>query len=232
MTDLRSNSVPNPVLVALDTPDLDRARSMAQTLAPHVGGFKVGLELWCAQGPRVVEAIGAEKVFLDLKLHDIPNTVAGAARAAARLGVMILNVHCLGGRAMMQAALEATREVSPQTKLIGVTVLTSHDAQDLHDIGVRDAPQDEVRRLAMLAREAGLDGVVCSPQEIALVRQECGEGFLIVTPGVRPVGAAVGDQKRVMTPQEALSAGADWLVGGRPITGASDMVAAARGFVK
>jgi orotidine-5'-phosphate decarboxylase len=218
---------PSPVLVALDVSSQDEALQLAQRLRPHVGGFKVGLELFCSTGPSVVEAIGADNVFLDLKFHDIPNTVAGAARAAARLGVMIFNVHCLGGVEMMRAGAEAARAINPNTKVIGVTILTSHDAAQLKQIGLGEEPAAAVPRLAALAREAGLDGVVCSPQEIEAVRRECGPDFLLVTPGVRPAGAELGDQKRVMTPQQALQAGANWLVVGRPITAAADPVRAA-----
>jgi len=218
---------PPPVFVALDVPTKAEALQLAQLLKPHVGGLKIGLELFCSAGPTIVEEIGAPSVFLDLKFHDIPNTVAGASRAAARLGVKIFNVHCLGGLEMMKAGADAAREINGDTKIIGVTILTSHDAAQLGRIGLDEEPATAVRRLALLAREAGLDGVVCSPQEIEAVRQECGPDFLLVTPGVRPAGAALGDQKRVMTPQQALQAGADWLVVGRPITAAADPVAAA-----
>lgn len=218
----------NPILVALDVPAVDAARDLAQALRGHVGGFKVGLELFSAAGPGIVEEIGPAQVFLDLKFHDIPNTVAGAARSAARLGVMIFNVHCLGGRAMMRAAGDAAREVNPATRVIGVTILTSHDAAGLREIGLAEAPRDAVRRLARLAQEAGLDGVVCSAQEAAVLRADCGPGFLLVTPGIRPAGAAADDQKRLMTPDAALAAGADWLVLGRPITAAPDPASAAR----
>lgn len=218
----------NPIFVALDVPAPSTARQLALQLRPHVGGFKIGLELFCSAGPSIVEDTGADQVFLDLKFHDIPNTVVGAARAAARLGVMMFNVHCLGGTTMMRAGGEAAREVNSAVKVIGVTILTSHDAAGLHELGLAEEPATAVRRLARLAREAGLDGVVCSPQEIAAVRAECGPDFLLVTPGVRPAGAALGDQKRVMTPAEALAAGADWLVIGRPITAVPDPVQAAR----
>jgi orotidine-5'-phosphate decarboxylase len=224
-----SSALPHQsVFVALDVPERDTAVQLARSLQPHVGGFKIGLELFCSLGPSIVEEIGAANVFLDLKLHDIPNTVAGASRALAHLGVKIFNYHCLGGHDMMRAGAEATREINAQTKIIGVTILTSHDAAGLRTLGLQDEPRDAVRRLALLAREAGLDGVVCSPQEIELVRSECGPEFLIVTPGIRPSGAAVGDQKRVMTPREALDKGADWLVIGRPITAAPNPAQAAQ----
>lgn len=218
----------NPVLVALDFPAAPPALEMAGPLRPHVGGFKIGLELWSAAGPRMVEEIGAAQTFLDLKFHDIPNTVAGAARAAARLGVLMFNVHCLGGAEMMRAAATAAREENSATQIIGVTILTSHDAAGLRELGLNEEPTAAVRRLARLAQDAGLDGVVCSAQEIAAVRAECGTDFVLVTPGIRPAGAALGDQKRVMTPAAAMQAGADWLVIGRPITAAADSVAAAR----
>lgn len=221
----------NPVLVALDVPSAQSAVALAGRLAPHVGGFKVGLELFGSTGPAVVEQLGPQQVFLDLKFHDIPNTVAGAARAAARLGVMFFNVHCLGGAAMMRAAVEAARGVDEAVRVIGVTILTSHDAAALAEIGLRDDPASAVPRLAALAQRAGLDGVVCSPHEIGAVRRESGPDFLLVTPGVRPAGAELGDQKRVMTPSEAVAAGADWLVIGRPITGAADPAGAAREIV-
>ncbi|HVF10932.1 MAG TPA: orotidine-5'-phosphate decarboxylase [Abditibacteriaceae bacterium] len=218
----------NPVLVALDVPTAAAALELAQRLRPYVGGFKVGLELFCAAGPAIVEDLGPANVFLDLKFHDIPNTVAGAVRATARSGVMMLNVHCLGGTAMMRAAVEAGREVNGTTKIIGVTILTSHDAPQLRELGLNQEPTAAVLRLALLARETGLDGVVCSPQEVKAVRAECGSDFLLVTPGIRPSNSVRGDQKRVLTPQQTLAAGADWLVIGRPITEANDPERAAR----
>ena len=217
-----------PVFVALDVADEAAALELSRRLQPHVGGFKIGLELFTACGPRVVESVGASEVFLDLKFHDIPNTVAGCSRAAAKMGVKIFNVHCLGGSEMMRRAADAAREENAETKIIGVTILTSHDAESLRAIGLSDAPAPGVLRLAELAKQSGLDGVVCSPLEIEAVRKSCGEDFLIVTPGVRPASAEWGDQKRVMTPRDALDAGADWLVVGRPITGASNPVTAAQ----
>jgi orotidine-5'-phosphate decarboxylase len=217
-----------PFFVALDVPSQHEAIQLSQVLRSHVGGFKIGLELFTATGPSIIEQIGARDVFLDLKFHDIPNTVAGAARSAARLGVQIFDVHCLGGRDMMSAAVDAARSINAQTKIIGITVLTSHDRASLAALGLDEEPETAVRRLALLAREAGLDGVVCSPLEIGAVRAECGSDFLLVTPGVRPSGAAAGDQKRTLTPREALAAGADWLVIGRPITAAPDPAVAAR----
>ncbi len=216
------------VLVALDVPSSERALELAHQLEPHVGGFKIGLELFCACGPQIVEQIGPSRVFLDLKFHDIPNTVATACRVAAKMGVKIFNVHCLGGLEMMRAAVDATREVNPNVHLIGVTVLTSHDADSLARLGLQDSPREVVLRLAELARQAGLDGVVCSPREILPVRETCGADFLLVTPGIRPQNADAGDQKRTLSPREALQAGANYLVVGRPLTGALDPVAAAK----
>lgn len=218
----------NRVFVALDVPDETAARELSKSLRPHVGGFKVGLELFTHYGPRIVDAVGAQGLFLDLKFHDIPNTVAGASRAAAKMGVEIFNVHCLGGGAMMRAAAQAAREENSDVKVIGVTILTSHDAAGVRELGLSGTPEAEALRLAELAQESGLDGVVCSPQEIKRIRAVCGEDFLIVTPGVRPRQAEMGDQKRVLTPHEALEAGADWLVVGRPITAAKDPVTAAK----
>jgi orotidine-5'-phosphate decarboxylase len=217
----------NPVFVALDTPDLSRAIEIAKAVKPYVGGLKIGLEFLTAQGPdgirKIVET--GMKVFADTKFHDIPNTVAAAAREIAKYGVAIFNVHVSGGEAMMKAAVEAA---NPRPKIIGVTVLTSLNDDDLEAVGQRGPSGDQVARLAKLAKASGLDGVVCSPREIALVRRACGPDFLIVTPGVRPAGSALADQRRVMTPAEAVRAGADILVVGRPITAAPDPAAAAR----
>jgi orotidine-5'-phosphate decarboxylase len=219
----------NPVFVALDVPDLARAVALAKAVRPHVGGVKVGLEFITALGPagvREIVSLGLP-VFADVKFHDIPNTVAGAAREIARLGCTLFNVHASGGAAMMRAAKDAAAALDPKVKVLGVTVLTSLTEDDLRAVGQADNTGQQVARLAALAKQSGLDGVVCSPQEIALVRRICGPDFLIVTPGVRPSGAALADQARVMTPAEAMSAGADVLVVGRPITAAADPAAAA-----
>jgi orotidine-5'-phosphate decarboxylase len=223
----------NPIFVALDTPSLDAASAMAARVAPFVGGFKVGLEFVSANGPEGVRAMvkTGRPVFLDVKLHDIPNTVAGAMKALAPLGASIINVHASGGAAMMRAAVEAAHSVTPRPKVIAVTVLTSLEAADLAGMGIAGTPLEQVVRLAKLTRECGVDGVVCSPQEIAAVRTACGRDFLIVTPGVRPAGGALDDQRRVMTPRRALDEGADLLVIGRPITGASDPASAARAIL-
>lgn len=220
----------NPVFVALDTPSLDRARTLAQTLKPFVGGVKLGLEFYGANGPdgvRAIASVGAP-VFLDLKLHDIPNTVAGAMKALMPIGAAILNVHASGGAAMMRAAAEAAATAECRAKIIAVTVLTSLEDRDLPQVGVSATALEQAVRLAVLAKDSGLDGVVCSPHEITAVRAACGPKFLIVTPGVRPAGGELGDQKRVMTPKQAVDAGADILVIGRPITGAADPAKAAR----
>ncbi len=220
----------NPVFVALDTPDLSEAVALASSLKHHVGGLKIGLEFIAAHGPdgvRRIVSLGMP-VFADVKFHDIPNTVAGAARETARLGVSIFNIHASGGEAMMRAAKEAASSIDPTVKIIGVTVLTSLDDAALGTVGQRGPAPAQVERLAKLARQSGLDGVVCSPREIALIRKACGPDFLIVTPGIRPAGADLADQKRVTTPADAVRAGADILVVGRPITAASDPAKAAR----
>ena len=226
---------PNPVLCAIDTPDPARARALAAAVGGAVGGIKLGLEFFVANGPQAVREIaGATPLFLDLKLHDIPNTVAGAVRSAAALEPLLLTIHCAGGAAMMQAAAAAASEAAQgrrRMKLIGVTVLTSLDDSDLAATGQRGTTAEQAQRLALLARDSGLDGVVCSPHEVAMLRQTCGPGFLLVVPGIRPSGAAAADQKRVMGPRAARDAGADYLVIGRPITDAADPVAAARAIL-
>jgi orotidine-5'-phosphate decarboxylase len=224
----------NPVFVAIDTTDLGHAKALAARLKPHVGGVKLGLEFFSAHGPSGVRAFAdmGLPVFLDLKFHDIPNTVAGAVRAAAGLGVDILNVHAAGGPAMLKAAVEAARAVNPKTKVIAVTVLTSLGDADLEAVGQRGPAADQVLRLASLTRNCGLDGVVCSAHEIGALRAALGPDFLLVVPGIRPKGADLGDQQRVMGPKEARDAGASALVIGRPITAASDPVAAARAIAE
>lgn len=215
----------NPIYVGLDTPDLDHAEALARAVKPHVGGLKLGLEFFMANGPDGVRRMGRVglPIFLDVKLHDIPNTVAGALKSLSVLDLAIVNVHAGGGLAMMQAA-RAVRP--PGAKLIAVTVLTSLDEADLASVGVAGAPSAQVLRLAALAREAGLDGVVASAHEVAALKAEWPTGQLVI-PGIRPAGAALGDQKRVMTPAEALAAGATVLVIGRPITAAADPASAA-----
>lgn len=220
----------NPVYVALDTTDANHARQLAARLRGSVGGLKLGLEFFSAHGPDGVKPFVEMglPVFLDLKYHDIPNTVAGACRAAAGLGVSILNVHAQGGAAMMRAAVEAAKTVSPSTRVIAVTMLTSLGDEDLPSLGLTPPVGDQVLRLASLAQQCGLDGVVCSAHEIARLRKELGPNFWLVVPGIRPAGAALGDQRRVMGPADARDAGANVLVIGRPITGAPDPAQAAR----
>ncbi len=224
--------------VALDLPDRAALLAMARRVAPEAGVLKLGLEAFVAEGPALVRELAASgaDVFLDLKLHDIPNTVGRAAAAAVATGAAIVNCHASGGRDMMRAFGEegraaAARAGRPAPRLVAVTVLTSLDAAALADVGLVGTPGEAALRLAVLAQDAGLDGVVCSPQEIAAIRAACGRDFLLVVPGVRPAGAESGDQKRVATPAEAVRAGADLLVVGRPITGAPDPAAAARAIV-
>ncbi|MEK9753070.1 MAG: orotidine-5'-phosphate decarboxylase [Rhodospirillaceae bacterium] len=219
------------ILVALDMTDVDSAKALAMTLSGHVGGIKLGKEFFTANGPAGVRAVTStgQPLFLDLKFHDIPNTVAGAIRSALHLGPMILNVHASGGSAMMKAAAAAVAEADGKRPLlIAVTVLTSLGDEDMADIGVAGSTAEQVIRLAKLTQASGLDGVVCSAQEIGAIRAACGPDFKLVVPGIRPEWAAKGDQKRVMTPAEAVALGADYLVIGRPITAADDPVAAAR----
>ncbi|MCO5967150.1 MULTISPECIES: orotidine-5'-phosphate decarboxylase [Actinoallomurus] len=218
-----------PIAVALDAADLETAARWAALVTPHVSTVKVGLELYLRYGPDVVASVrGASgvKVFLDLKLHDIPATVAGAAHAVSRLKPAYLTVHAGGGTAMIRAAVEA----APQTKIAAVTVLTSLSEADLAGMGLGGSAADVVRRMAALAVGAGAQALVCSPREVADVRAEVGPDITLITPGVRPAGAATQDQARVATPEEALAAGADLLVIGRPITGAPDPGAAAAGI--
>jgi orotidine-5'-phosphate decarboxylase len=229
------------LIVALDSPTAEAARGLVDGLAGHVGMFKVGSQLFTAAGPGFVEELVArgEKVFLDLKYHDIPTTVAKAAAAATRLGVTLLDVHALGGRGMIEGAAAAL--AGSRTRLLAITILTSHAEADLDRIGIGGPIVTAVRRLALLARDAGAHGVVASPHEVGLIREACGPDFLIVTPGIRPAGARAGDQARAATPAAALAAGGDYLVVGRPITEAGDpareadavvreMEAAARGI--
>lgn len=218
------------IFVPLDTPDADAAIDMATKLKGYVGGMKLGKEFFMANGPDAVEAVSAVgmPIFLDLKFHDIPNTVAGAVRSVLPLKPAIMNVHAVGGAAMMRAANEARAGVpSDDTLLIAVTVLTSLSDEDLAELGVNASAKDQAVRLAKLAKANGLDGVVCSPWEIAPIRAACGDDFKLVVPGIRPSWAAAGDQKRIMTPADAVREGADYLVMGRPITAADDPVAAA-----
>lgn len=212
------------IIVALDFPDAAPALELVERLDPERCSLKVGKEMFTRFGPGFVAGLSGRgfRVFLDLKYHDIPNTVAAACEAAVDLGVWMVNLHASGGRSMMAAASERLARFSEAPLLIAVTVLTSLDAGDLADIGCPGDPRERVLRLASLARDAGLDGVVCSPQEASSVRERLGRDFLLVTPGVRPAGAETKDQKRVMTPRDAITAGADFLVIGRPITASPD----------
>ncbi|SFR09186.1 orotidine-5'-phosphate decarboxylase [Desulfoscipio geothermicus] len=228
------------LIVALDVDDRNRAMELVNKLAGHVGFFKVGMELFYAEGPGIIRDIteNGAKVFLDLKLHDIPNTVGRAARVLARYGASIINVHAAGGGDMMRAARESVADEAqnkglPTPMVVAVTVLTSiNQAVFSREMGMPGEIEDRVRAWALLARESGLDGVVCSPREIELVREACGPGFKIITPGIRPDGAKLGDQRRVMTPAEAVRAGASYIVIGRPITGAPDPAAAAKAILE
>jgi orotidine-5'-phosphate decarboxylase len=230
----RESGLPR-LFCALDVPSREQALALARPLIEAVDGFKLGLEFFAAEGPDGVRAIGVlgKPIFLDLKLHDIPNTVAGAVRSAAALAPAYLTLHAAGGVAMLRAAAEAATEEAEKRgmarpKLLAVTVLTSLDAADLSAQAIRAAPDEQAVRLAVLAESAGVDGVVCSPKEIAPIRHALGRGLELVVPGIRPAWAAAGDQKRVMTPAEATNAGADVLVIGRPITAAADPADAAR----
>ena len=225
------------ILIALDVSTAAEALAMADRLRGVVGGYKIGSQLFTAAGPSVVRALvdRGDRVFLDLKFHDIPNTVAGAVKAATRLGVWMVNVHASGGSAMMRAAHDAAREEAdrlsiPPPLVIAVTVLTSLDGSALNAVGVAATPMDQVVRLARLSQDAGLDGVVASPQETSAIRAACGPEFVIVTPGIRGGAAASGpdDQQRTATPAGAIEAGSSYLVIGRPITGAGDPRAAAQ----
>jgi orotidine-5'-phosphate decarboxylase len=229
------NPVQDKILVALDVESRDAALTLADTLRGSVGGFKIGSRLFTAEGPSMVRAMTerGDRVFLDLKYHDIPNTVATAVEAAAQLGVWMLNVHASGGTAMMRAARDAARDAAAKRGIapplvIAVTVLTSMNQADLKETGIVIDVMDQVLRLAELAKEAGLDGVVASPRETAAIRKRCGSDFAIVTPGIRAADAAKDDQARTMSPAEAVAAGSSYLVVGRPIIAAPDPKVAAQ----
>lgn len=232
MTELKPSE---RILCALDTVNVSEASSLAKALAPHTGGVKLGLEFFGANGPEGFKQVAKdnENIFLDLKLHDIPNTVAKAIHSLMPLRPSIMTVHTAGGPAMMKAAADAATEAAinvgcKRPIIVGVTILTSLDQSDLEKVGYQNNVADQVLRLAMLAKKSGLDGVVCSPHEISLIKNACGKDFKLVVPGIRPAGSAKGDQKRVMTPHEAVSLGADYLVIGRPITQAVDPVLSAK----
>ncbi|MGO2132470.1 MAG: orotidine-5'-phosphate decarboxylase [Halomonas sp.] len=222
----------SPLIIALDYTSMDAALCMADRLDPQHCRLKVGKELFTRSGPAVIDALHGRgfELFLDLKFHDIPNTVAGAVQAAAEQGVWMVNVHASGGRRMMEAARERLDAQRLPTRLVAVTVLTSMEDEELHDLGVQMTVAAQVERLALLAHESGMDGVVCSAHEAGRLSTLCGESFLKVTPGIRPLSAHKGDQRRVMTPAQAMEAGSTHLVVGRPITAADDPMAALAGI--
>lgn len=212
--------MPSKLIIALDFPSGDLALNFIKPLSPDTCKLKVGFELYVSAGSDFVKTLVDKgfDVFLDLKFHDIPNTVASACRAAAQLGVWMMNVHASGGNKMLLAAHDALNELKNPPKLIAVTVLTSMDQAQLQGVGISQEPQEQVKQLAKLTAQCGLDGIVCSAQEAAMLRAELGKDFLLVTPGIRPVGAEIGDQSRVMTPDKAIAAGVSYMVVGRPIT--------------
>lgn len=231
--------MPNPVYVALDTTDVLQATALAASLRGLVGGVKLGLEFFVANGPAGIEAVSGlgMPIFLDLKLHDIPNTVAGAMKGVARLAPRYATIHAAGGFAMMKAAVDSARAEAQlvgrtPTKVLAVTILTSIDQGAMEAVGYQGSVLDQVKRLAVLAQAAGVDGIVCSPHEVETVRAVVGPGMVLVVPGIRPAWAEAGDQKRIMTPKEAVTRGADILVIGRPITSASYPAEAAKRIVE
>jgi len=230
MDTVMNQKVTSPVIVALDYPDVKQAQAMVEQLDPLRCRLKVGKELFTRGGPQLVEKIVERgyEVFLDLKYHDIPNTVAGACAAAAELGIWMVNVHALGGRKMMEAAREAIEKANHKPLLIAVTVLTSMGEDDLNEIGLSGSPASNVQRLASLAEDSGMDGVVCSPQEVTMLRDTITSEFRLVTPGIRPTWSAKGDQTRITTPSDAIRNGSDYLVIGRPITAAPQPLEALR----
>ena len=222
------------IIVALDFPQASAALEFAQRVEPSLCRLKVGKELFTSAGPQLVEQLQQRgfEVFLDLKFHDIPNTTAQACKAAAALGVWMVNVHAMGGKRMMEAAREALSNVEHRPKLIAVTVLTSMAQEDLHGIGINSSPAHMVMLLAKLVRDSGLDGVVCSALEVSSLRQQYEKEFCLVTPGIRPANVAANDQSRIMTPRAALEAGSSYLVIGRPITQAHDPLRALQDILK
>jgi orotidine-5'-phosphate decarboxylase len=228
------NNTADKIIVALDVDTLEQARTLVESLSGTVGAFKIGKQLFTRCGPAAVAMVHAagSRVFLDLKYHDIPTTVAKAGSEAARMGVFMFNVHALGGSAMIAETVRTVRDTAralgtPAPLILAVTVLTSMAENDLAEIGIRDPVEEVVTRLARLAQAAGADGVVASPRELCLIKETCGPDFVVVTPGIRPADTAMNDQKRIMTPREALEAGADFMVIGRPISHAPDPRAAA-----
>jgi len=228
------SSVTSPIIVALDYPNADSALALVDQLDPNLCRVKVGKELFTREGPAIVKAIQSRgfELFLDLKFHDIPNTVASAVHAAADLGVWMVNVHASGGRRMMTAARERLQQYNYQTLLIAVTVLTSSERSDLAEIGLDVEPIDQVQRLAKLTADCALHGVVCSAQEAHILRQQHAQPFALVTPGIRPAGADSNDQKRIMTPKQAVEVGVDYMVIGRPITQAPNPVDALKAILQ
>lgn len=225
----------SPIICAIDTTDTEHARELIAAVYPYVGAVKIGLEFFVANGARGVELLSDHHIpiFLDLKFHDIPNTVARAIEATAGIDTFMMTVHTAGGRAMLQGAIDASMHVAEMTGkerplIVGVTVLTSMDQMDLEMIGMSHRLDAQVTRLADLAQSAQLDGVVCSPYEITMLREACGEDLVLVVPGIRPESANKDDQKRTLTPKEAMERGADYLVIGRPITAAADPASAAK----
>lgn len=228
-----NKNILNPIICALDTTDLLVAKKLVSQLSNTVGGIKLGLEIITKHGIQIVSdfAESGVPIFLDLKFHDIPNTVAAAVRNAASLGVELITVHANGGEEMLVSAVEASREFKNPPKILAVTVLTSLDNNDLKNIGISSTPTEQVLRLASLSQKAGCDGVVCSPREISTLRENMGNNFMLVVPGIRPLGFNADDQKRTSTPQEALRSGANRLVIGRPITKSSNPRKAAENIV-
>jgi len=232
--------IKNPLIIALDVNAIEEASVLADKLSPYAGAFKVGMQLYNSEGPEAIRILKEKNtaIFIDLKLHDIPNTVAGAARVLTRHGVSILNVHAAGGKKMMREAVKAARDEADKKGIdrpliVAVTVLTSIDQEVFNnEVGINGSIKERVVLWAKMAREAGLDGVVASPHEIAAIRKACGNDFVIITPGVRPAGVAANDQKRVMTPGEAIRQGATYLVVGRPVTGSPDPAQAARAILE
>ncbi len=223
--------IKDKVIIALDVNTLKEEERLLNILSPHVQIFKIGMELFYSCGLKAIELVKKydRDIFLDIKFHDIPNTVCQSSKAAVRFGVLMFNVHASGGMDMMQEAVEGAEEESEKLgisrpKILGVTVLTSMDSEALKKTGINKSPEEQVLNLARLAKDAGLDGVVASPEEISVIRKAMGKDFLIVTPGVRPEGSDSGDQKRVATPKEAFQRGADYIVIGRPVTKAKDPV--------
>ncbi|MEI6125215.1 MAG: orotidine-5'-phosphate decarboxylase [Pseudomonadota bacterium] len=235
---MNKTAAKDKIIIALDVEDLGSAKKCAALLCGHVGAFKIGKQLFTHYGPEALQLIHGlgGRVFLDLKFHDIPSTVAKASCEAARHGVFMFNMHALGGGAMMRQAAASVADLARSLSaarplLLAVTVLTSHGPEDLTPLGISASLDELVIRLARLAQDAGMDGVVASPREIQAIKKECGKAFLVVTPGVRPKSADLNDQKRTMTPAEAVQAGADYIVIGRPVTEAPDPLAVVRSIV-